>query len=73
LRTTFNAKKFNLSPKIAWIIVVQNLSRLEHDASLPVRTLSQQNSKIQHGEGRHHGSQHREEPRARRGSMVIDI
>jgi hypothetical protein len=43
---TFNANDFNLPPTIAGIIVVQNLSRLEHDASLPVRTLSQQNSTI---------------------------
>jgi hypothetical protein len=43
---TFNANDFNFPPTIAGIIVIQNLSRLEHDASLPVRTLSQQNSKL---------------------------
>jgi hypothetical protein len=32
----FNANDFNLPTTIARIIVVQNLSRLEHDASLPL-------------------------------------
>jgi hypothetical protein len=46
----FNAKDLNFPPTIAWIIVVQNLSRFEHYTPLPVgivNTLGQRNPKIE--------------------------
>jgi len=42
-----NAHHFDCSSTIAGIVVVQNLSRFKHDASLSQSTLSQRNLRIQ--------------------------